>query len=135
MGIYSIHPAEYNKKLAEAIKKDYPEFKKPEWADFVKTSVHKQRPNVEPDFWFRRIAGILRQICIKKIVGVGRLRTRYGGKKKRGVKPAEFRKSGGKVIRILLQQAEEAGLVKKAEGKKAGRQLTSKGQDLLESIK
>jgi len=107
--IRAIEAGKFNKLLAEALK-EIEEFKKPEWVDFVKTSVHKVRPTLEADFWHKRAASILRQIYIRGIVGVGRLRTRYGGRKKRGSKPSEFRKSGGKIIRTILQQAESAGL-------------------------
>lgn len=131
LDIRSIEPGKYNKILAEALKKEE-EFKKPEWVDFVKTGTHAMRPNIDPDFWYKRAASILRQIYIKKVVGVQRLRTRYGGRKKRGTPPAEFRKSGGKIIRVILQQAEKAGLVEKAKGKKVGRQLTIKGKQYLE---
>jgi len=135
---YSLHmadvrsiPAEkYNKSLAEALK-SMPEFKKPEWVDFVKTN--KKRPTTEDDFWYKRAASILRQIYIKGIVGVGRLRTRYGGRKNRGGKPSEFRKAGGKIIRIILQQAEAAGFLEKVKEKRSGRQLTAKGKEFLES--
>ena len=132
--IKTIEPKKYNKLLAEALKK-LPEFKQPEWSVLVKTSTNRKRPSTEEDFWYKRAASILRQIYIKKIVGVERLRTRYGGRKDRGAKPPEFRKSGGKIIRIILQQADSAGLTEKAEGKKKGRQLTKKGRELLESMK
>jgi small subunit ribosomal protein S19e len=128
-----IEPGKYNKILAEALKK-VKEFEKPEWVDFVKSGTHKQRPIAEVDFWHKRAASILRQVYIKEIVGVERLRTRYGGRKNRGYKPAEFRKSSGKIIRKILQQAEAAGLLEKAKGKKVGRQLTAKGKEFLEKI-
>ncbi|MEK6844246.1 MAG: 30S ribosomal protein S19e [Nanoarchaeota archaeon] len=131
--VKTIHPEKYNKNLADALK-EMPEFNKPEWAYFVKSSSHKARPIMEPDFWHKRAASILRQIYIKGIVGVGRLRTRYGGRKKRGVKPAEFRKSGGKIIRTILQQTEKAGFVEKSKEKKAGRKLTEKGVSFLEGL-
>ncbi len=131
--VRSIEPGKYNKALAEALKK-IPEFEKPEWADFVKSSTHKQRPILDEDFWYKRGASILRQLYINKIVGVQRLRTRYGGRKDRGMKPPRFTKSGGKIIRKLLQQAELAGLAEKSTSKKAGRQLTQKGKDFMESI-
>ena len=133
MAVYEIPGDKYNMKLAEALK-NLPEFKMPEWAVFVKTGVSRQRPSVEKDFWHKRAASILRQIYIRGIVGVGRLRTRYGGRKKRGSKPSEFRKSGGKVIRTILQQAESAGLIEKVKDKKAGRKLTSKGRVFLEDL-
>jgi len=131
--IRTIEPGKYNKLLAEALKQ-IPEFKTPKWSLLVKTSTHKERPSTEEDFWYKRTASILRQIYIKGIVGVERLRTRYGGTKSRGVKPTEFRKSGGKIIRTILQQAEQAGLVEKYKGKHSGRKLTDKGKELLESI-
>ncbi len=131
--IRTIEPGKYNKLLAEALKK-HPEFKKPDWVDFVKTSTHKQRPVSEEDFWFKRTASILRQIYINNVVGVERLRTRYGGRKDRGAKPPEFRKSGGKIIRVILQQAESAGLLEKGKGKKPGRKLTDKGRVFLEGV-
>ncbi len=135
MSIYDIPAAEYNEKLAEALKQ-IPEFKMPEWAAYVKTSVARERPPAEEDWWYKRAASILRQIYIKGIVGVNRLRTRYGGRKNRGSKPEEFRKGSGKIIRVILQQAEKAGFVEKVKtNKKAGRQLTEKGKNFLDSIK
>lgn len=131
--IRSIEAGKFNKLLAEALK-EIPEFKSPDWAYFVKTSVHKSRPTIEEDFWHKRAASILRQIYIRKTVGVERLRTRYGGLKKRGFPPSEFRKGGGNIIRKILQQAESAGLLEKSKEKKAGRQLTHQGKTLLEGI-
>ena len=90
--------------------------------------------NFDNDFWYKRAASILRQIYIRKNIGVNRLKVRYGGKKNRGVKPSEFRKGSGKIIRTILQQAEKAGFVEKTE-KPKGRKLTEKGKKFLESIK
>jgi len=131
--IKTIKAGKYNDLLAEALKK-IPEFKQPEILQYVKTSVHKSRPSIDPDFWYKRSASILRQFYINGIVGVQRLRTRYGGKKKRGAKPSEFRKSGGKIIRTIVQQAESAGFLEKSKDAKAGRKLTEKGIKFLEEI-
>lgn len=128
-----IESGKYNKLLAEAIKKSG-SFKQPEWVSLVKTSTHKMRPSIEPDFWEKRTASILRQVYIRGIVGVERLRTRYGGRKDRGMAPPEFRKGGGKIVRVILQQAEAAGFVEKVKDKKAGRKLTEKGKQFLESV-
>lgn len=132
--IRAIESGKYNQKLSESLKK-IPEFVAPDWANLVKTSTHKNRPTSEDDFWFKRSASILRQIYINGIVGVERLRTRYGGKKDRGKRPPEFRKSGGKIIRTILQQAETAGFLEKVKEKKSGRKLTEKGKKFLEEIK
>ena len=133
MSLYEIPANEYNDKLAEAIKQN-PEFKMPEWASYVKTSVARERPPTEQDWWQKRAASILRQLYLNGVVGVGRLRTRYGGRKNRGRKPERFRKGSGKIIRTILQQAEKAGFVEKFEGRKPGRKLTEKGKEFLDSI-
>lgn len=131
--IRSVEPGKYNSKLATALK-EIDEFQKPSWASFVKSGAHKMRPINEPNFWHKRAASILRQLYIHEIVGVGRLRSRYGGRKDYGMAPPHFLKSSGKIIRLIVQQSEAAGLVEKAKGKRAGRQLTKKGKDFLEQV-
>lgn len=133
--VYEIPAGEYNVKLASALK-EISEFKEPEWAGFVKSGMAKKRPPQEEDFWYKRAASILRQAYIRKVVGVNRLRTRYGSKKNRGMRPERFKKSSGKIIRVILQQGESAGFLEKykAPGKRAGRILTEKGKEFLESI-
>ena len=132
--IKSIDPEAYNNTLADALEK-MPEFKAPEWVHFVKSSPHKERPTQDTGFWYKRAASILRQIYINEIVGVNRLRTRYGGKKDRGGKPSRFVRAGGKIIRTILQQADTAGFTEKTLVPKAGRKITKEGKDFLESIK
>jgi small subunit ribosomal protein S19e len=132
--VYDMPAQEYNLKLAEALKK-FPEFQMPEWANFVKTSVARARPPVDSDFWQKRAASILRNAYIRRIVGVNRLRNRYGGRKKNGMRPEHFAKASGKIIRVILQQAEKAGFMEKIKAKKSGRQLTEKGRKFLEAIK
>ncbi len=138
--IYESNPQEYNNRLAEALKK-IPEFEKPGWMVFVKSGTAKERPIENSDFWYKRAASILRQLYKKKTVGVNRLRTRYGSRKRRGSRPEEFRKAAGKIIRTILQQADKAGFteiikpVKGVKSRKPGRQLTEKGNKFLEEIK
>lgn len=138
--IYELNSQEYNLKLADALKK-IPEFEVPEWVKFVKSGAGKSRPIDDLDFWHKRAASILRQVYKRGILGVSRLRTKYGSKKNRGAAPEEFRKSGGKIIRRILQQSDKAGFteivkgIKGVRGKKPGRQLTEKGKKFLEEIK
>lgn len=138
--VYDLDVQEYNIKLAEALKK-VPEFEEPNWVKFVKSGASKKRPIEDKDFWYRRSASILRQIYKMKIVGVSRLRTRYGSRISRGYKPEEFRKAGGKIIRTILQQSDKAGFteisktIKGVRSKRPGRQLTEKGKKFMEGIK
>lgn len=134
MDVRSHEPGTYNATLAAALKESG-DFEQPSWLVFVKSGAGKMRPIEDPDFWHKRAASILRQLYIRGVVGVGRLRTRYGHRKNRGMQPAIHYKGSGKIIRLLVQQAEEAGLVEKVKGRRAGRQLTLKGKQLLESVK
>lgn len=138
--IYGMNAQEYNLKLAEALKK-IPEFKAPEWIVYVKSGAAKERPIDDEDFWYKRAASVLRNVYKKGSVGTERLRTKYGSKKNRGFKPEEFRKSSGKIIRVILQQSDKAGFteiqkpVRGVKSKKPGRILTDKGKKFLEEVK
>ena len=138
--VYELQAQEYNLKLAEALKQ-LPEFEVPEWVKFAKSGPAKERPIDDLEFWHKRAASILRQINKKGLLGVSRLRTRYGSKKNRGMKPEKFVKAGGKIIRTILQQSDKAGLtemskiVKGVRNRTPGRKLTAKGKAFMEAIK
>ena len=127
-------PQKYNLALAEALKK-IPEFNPPDWVFYVKTGCSRQRPPEEKDFWYKRAASILRQLYLKGVIGVQKLRKIYGSKKKRGVRPSKFKRASGKIIRTILQQGEKAGFIEKVDKFQFGRRLTKKGRDFLDSIK
>lgn len=122
-------PARLIEKTAEELKK---EIDMPQWAAFVKTGVSRERVPEQENWWHIRSASILRRIYLDGPIGLQKLRSHYGGRHRRGHKPAHFAKGGGKIIRTILQQLEERGLVEK-EGKK-GRKVTSKGQKFLDGI-
>ena len=140
MSIYNLSAQEFNLKLAEVLK-GMPEFEQPEWSKYVKSGPAKERPIEDEDFWHKRAASILKQIYVKKILGVNRLRTKYGSKQNRGYQPEIYKRAGGKIIRTILQQSDKAGLteiakdIRGVKSKRPGRQLTAKGKELLESIK
>ncbi len=125
-----VNPQKLVERVKEELKK-FEEIKPPSWSFFVKSGSHKEKPPEQPDFWYIRAASILRRIYLDGPVGVERLRTYYGGRKRRGTEPAKFRKASGNIIRKILQQLEKAGLVEKT---KKGRKITSKGQAFLDRI-
>lgn len=119
-------------KIAEALK-NHNVLKVPEWANYVKTGPSKERPPVDDNWWYYRSASVLSTVQKIGPVGVAKLRTRYGGKKRRGHKPPEFRKAGGKIIRKILQDLEKAGLITYVKDKKnKGRIITPKGRSFLD---
>lgn len=131
MSVHEVPPSALIKRLSEELKK-LKELTPPQWSLFAKTGAHKERPPEQPDWWYVRSASLLRRIYIDGPVGISRLRSFYGGRQHRGQAPEHFRKAGGKVIRVVLQQLEKAGLVSKAE--KKGRKLTPKGVKMIESL-
>ncbi len=132
MSIYDVYPNELIEKTAEELKK-IEEIKPPTWSVFAKTGAHKERAPLEKDWWYTRAAAILRTIYVLGPIGVSKLRTKYGGKKRRGHKKAHFRKGSGSVIRKILQQLEKAELAKFVEkGVHKGRVAAPKGKALLD---
>ncbi len=124
-------PAQTIDKIKEELKKKE-KIKPPEWSKYVKTGVNTERPPAQKDWWHIRSAAILRKVYLNGPVGVQRLRTVFGGKRRRGHKPPHRRDAGGKIIRLMLQQLEDAKLIKKVEKPKKGRIITNKGQSLVD---
>ena len=119
-------------RLSGYLKENIREIQPPEWSGYVKTGSQAERVPQNPDWWYVRSASILRKIYMNGPVGVSRLRKDYGGRKRRGVRPAHFAKAGGNIIRTILQQLEQAGLSQK-DGIK-GRVVSGKGRSLLDAM-
>ena len=132
--MYDVDSQDLIIKAAEELKK-VPEVKAPAWAPFVKTGMHKERPPVNADWWYIRVASVLRAVYTLGPVGTQKLRTKYGGKKNNGVQQEHFYKGSGNILRKSLQQLEKAGFVKQAEkGIHKGRVVTPKGKSFLDKI-
>ena len=103
----------------------------PEWANHVKTGIHKELAPLDGDWWYTRCASVVRRIYIDGPVGISKLRSFYGGKQRQGVSGPAHVKGSGSIVREALQQLEKAGLVKSM---KKGRIISSKGQSLLDNL-
>ena len=49
--------------------KSRPEFKKAEWMEYVKTGRHREKRPMDPEWWYRRLAAILRKVYVHGPVG------------------------------------------------------------------
>ena len=125
-----VDPQQLLEVLKEELKK-MKEIQPPEWSNFVKTGVSRERPPEQEDWWYIRSAAVLRKIYLYGPLGIQRLRKMFGGKKNRGHKPEHFYPGSGSIIRKILQQLEKSGLVKTKKGK--GRMISPKGQKLLDN--
>ncbi|MBR9683287.1 30S ribosomal protein S19e [Candidatus Woesearchaeota archaeon] len=106
-----------------------------DWSKFVKTGHHKERLPDNPDWWFYRAAAILKSVHKLGPVGTQKLRTKYGGRKRRGHKPSHFYQASGSIVRKILQQLEKSELIKQeAHGVHKGRVLTKKGISFLDKL-
>ncbi|MFX1420074.1 MAG: 40S ribosomal protein S19 [Promethearchaeota archaeon] len=130
MSIYVVQP----EKLVESIAiklKEYPEISPPEGSEFWKTAFFKElAPQDTENFWYLRCASILRKVKKFGPIGVNKLRKFYGGRNRKGPGLHHSAKGSGKIIRVALQQLENANLVVKIE--KEGRVVSSEGTSLLE---
>lgn len=125
MGIYDVPATELIEEVAEELKA---RMQQPEFVKWVKSGAHRERAPLRPNWWYVRAASILYRVYRDGPVGTESLRTYYGGKRNRGVKPEKFKKASGKIIRTCLQALEKEGLIKK---EKKGRGISSKGESFL----
>ena len=114
--------------LAEQMK-SLPALKEPDWAQWVKTGSHAERPPTNSDWWFTRAASLMRKLYLHGPVGLTDLRRVYGGTKALHYYPKHHRDAGGLSIRKLLTQLEQAELVAKTP---KGRVLSPKGRAMLD---
>lgn len=142
--VYDIPADIFNPALAAAMA-DQEAVSMPDWGQFVKTAVDRERPPTQTDWWYLRTAAILRKVARNGPVGVTHLAQAFGGKKDNGVMPNTPGVASRHIIRTALQQLEEAGLVEKVptrevetdEGKVqlyAGRRITPAGQKLVDNV-
>ena len=114
------------------------EVNQPDWAEFVKTGAHKERPPVQSNWWFLRSAAIMRKVGRMGPIGVNHLSQAFGGPKNRGSAPNRATAGSRHVIRTSLQQLEDAGLVavrRNAAGTVTmGRIITPAGQKMLDDV-
>ena len=127
MGVFDVPAGDLIEEIAKDLAGEF-KLERPAFTEYVKTGSHKERAPQREDWYFVRAASILYRIFKEGALGVGSLRTYYGGKKNRGVKPNRFRKASGKVIRQAMQDLEKAGLIKKAA---KGRAISPKGHSYL----
>lgn len=129
--VYDVPAKELIEEVAKKLQKE-PAIKIPEANLYSKTSVDRENPPENRDWWYIRCASILRKIYLHKNIGVETLRAEYGGKKDRGSKPYKARAGSGSIVRRALQQLEAAGYVSRIKGK--GRVITPKGRSFLDNV-
>ncbi len=126
--VYDVPPDKLIRVLAEKLKKE--KITPPEWSAWVTTGVHKEKGPEQEDWWYVRLASVLRKVYVKGPIGTSRLAAEYGGKEDRGSKRYKARKGSKSIARKCLQQLESLGYVKRD---KKGRVITPKGRSLVDN--
>ena len=119
------------RKMAEKLKSEY-NLTPPEWAAWVKTGVHKERQPEDPNWWYIRVAAVLRKVYMRGPIGTEKLRSYFGGKRDMKVAPSKSRKGSGAIVRTSLHQLEMAGLLEAIKGR--GRVVTPQGQSFVDNM-
>jgi len=125
--VYDVKAEPLIMEVADDLEDD---FETPDWTEYVKTGVTKEKTPDQENWYYIRSASILRRIYVDGPLGVSKLRTIYGGKKDNGHGPNHHGKASGKVIRTALQNLEEAGYLEEVEGE--GRKITDQGKSFLD---
>ena len=118
---------------------------RPQWADYVKTGIHRERPPTQSNWWEMRCAALLRKVGREGPIGVNSLAQAFGGKKDNGSNPHTPAMASRNIIRTALQQLSNAGLIAMKETKTvqsvdgdqklySGRIITSAGHKLLDEV-
>lgn len=130
--VYDINPNQLIDKAAEELKKLV---KTPSWAMYVKTGAGRERPPISKDWYYKRLAALLRKVYLNGPIGVNKLRVKYGKRKSVGMSGDRIFKGSGKVIRTCLQELEKLQFVKKVEkGVHKGKIITGKGKSFLDKL-
>ena len=96
--------------LAEELKKSG-NIDPPEWADLVKTGIHRERRPSDPDWWYTRVAAVLRKVYMNGPIVTEQLSTYFGGAVDRGSKPYHAWAGSRSIIRLSLHHIDDKRLV------------------------
>lgn len=128
---YDVPPALLIERLKDHLEKEG-KIAPPAWALFARTGQHTERAPTQRDWWYRRVAAVLRKVYIRGPVGTMRLAAEFGGRRDDGSAPYHPRRGSRSVAREAMQQLESLGLLAKLE--KRGRVISPQGRKLLDRL-
>jgi len=126
-------------KYADYLKRSG-QIRNPSWLEVVKTGIQKKNSPLNRDWFYIRLASLARKFYINGGAGVGNLRKKYGGKKRRGARPAKKVLSSGKIIRFALQELERLNIILKNQNgvrvitKKAQQDMNIRSRKIMNSF-
>jgi len=128
--VYDVPADIFISRLTQILKNE--DISVPDWASFVKTGSHAEKPPQNSEWWHVRCASILRKIYLHGPLSVNELRSMYGGGRPVGYGAAHHKDASGAIIRNAIHGLEKLGLVTIIE--KKGRMLTKQGTQKLDRL-
>ncbi len=101
----------------------------PAWTSYLKDGMGKQKSWDQDDWYYTRLASMMRKLYLYENLGIMRMSEEYGGKVDRGTKRYHPAAGSRYIVRQLFKKLEELGLVKK---EKTGRVLSPQGRSMLD---
>lgn len=128
---YDVPPSLLIERLKDRLQQDG-KVKPPEWAPFARTGVHTEKAPTQGDWWYRRVAAVLRKVYLHGPIGTTRLAAEFGGRRDDGSAPYHPRRGSRSIAREAMQQLEALGFLAKTD--KNGRVISAQGRKLLDAI-
>ena len=117
-------------KVKEELQKD-DRVKVPEWVQFLKAGIHREKAWQQTDWYHRRLASTLRKVYLEGPIGISRLSAEYGGRVDRGSQRYHPARGGRFIVRHMLETLEQLGYVKKDQ---RGRAVSPRGESFLNKV-
>lgn len=108
--VFEVQAVPLLKAIADTLKKN-PDVKLPENHDIIKTGSGRKNAPHEPDWFYVRMAAIIRQVMCKGKISLSGLSYRFGNRKNRGVRPSKFARGSKFVIASAIAQLEAIGWI------------------------
>ncbi len=125
--IRHVHVNSLIERVKEELQKDS-RVKVPEWAEYLKAGIHREKAWDQPDWYHRRLASTLRKVYLNGPIGISKLSAEYGGRVDRGPQSYHPARGSRYIVRHMLETLESLGYVKKDQ---RGRFISPSGESFL----
>src|SRR2546428_1751568 len=122
---YDVPPVLLIERIKEKLQAEG-KIKPPEWAAFARTGVNTEKAPVQKDWWYRRVAAVLRKVYLHGPGGTSRLPADFGGRRDDGAAPKPPRRGSRAIARGAIHALEAVGLPTKTG--KEGRGVSVQGR-------
>lgn len=128
--IYKVKPRDFIDALSDYLISSN-KVKLPENYDILKTGYGREHAPEDRNWYYIRLASIVRKIILKGRVSHGKLAADYGNRKDRGVRPSKKTGAGKYLIDTALKNLESMGWINWSQGNDI---LTSSAKEILSEI-